>query len=262
MHEYRLAHSNTPPLRASIYICLNRTENECFNRMLFGLSRKYRERVLNTKKGSLIFLLNIQRDTLYGIFEAEVDGRKDIEPEAFNGRYPYQVKVRWKEMHEPLNNAKQKLAELGSHKSVENPSPQQIEMLTSSFRTRIGKPSTYGFTRHSQTGTYKTDDGHYVRSRGEVIIDNFLYNNGIPHSYEKRLPTESKFYSDFYLPEYDLYIEYWGLEGERTYEIRKNEKLKTYSERNLKLLEIHKDDIGRLTDKLTEELLRFNLANL
>jgi hypothetical protein len=46
----------------------------------------------------------------------------------------------------------------------------------------------------------RTIDGHYVRSRAELLIDNWLYHAGIIHAYEKRLPIEEDIYSDFYLP--------------------------------------------------------------
>ena len=34
---------------------------------------------------------------------------------------------------------------------------------------------------------YTTNDGHKVRSRAEVIIDNLLYDQQIPHQYEINL---------------------------------------------------------------------------
>lgn len=33
---------------------------------------------------------------------------------------------------------------------------------------------------------FRADDGHYVRSQGEMIIDNWLYNNNYLHEYEKK----------------------------------------------------------------------------
>ena len=38
---------------------------------------------------------------------------------------------------------------------------------------------------------YRCMDGHYVRSRAEVMIDNWLYGNGIADAYERKLPIES-----------------------------------------------------------------------
>lgn len=56
-----------------------------------------------------------------------------------------------------------------------------------------------------------------VKSYGEVIIANFLYQNGIVYEYEKdyELDTRTEQYGqyrpDFYLPDYGIYIEYFGI---------------------------------------------------
>jgi len=33
---------------------------------------------------------------------------------------------------------------------------------------------------------YRTEDGHWVRSKAELIIDNWLYRGRIVHAYERR----------------------------------------------------------------------------
>jgi DNA modification methylase len=76
-----------------IFACTSKSERECFDRMLFATSHVYGENVLKIKKGHLLFLLNIDTDALYGTFLARSDGAKDIVPEAWKGRYPYQVQV-------------------------------------------------------------------------------------------------------------------------------------------------------------------------
>ena len=42
-------------------------------------------------------------------------------------------------------------------------------------------------------------DGHYVRSKAEVMIDNWLYIAEIVHAYERNLPIEENVYCDFYI---------------------------------------------------------------
>ena len=61
--------------------------------MLFARNHVYGENVLKIKRGDLLFLLNLDTDTLYGTFLARSNGAKDIVPEAWKGRYPYQVQV-------------------------------------------------------------------------------------------------------------------------------------------------------------------------
>jgi hypothetical protein len=71
---------------------------------------------------------------------------------------------------------------------------------------------------------YRCDDGHYVRSSFEQIIDNYLFEKRIWHVYEKRYIslTNQQYFPDFYLPEYNLYIEYFGVENNK----QKNEAKK------------------------------------
>lgn len=76
-----------------IFACTSKTEKECLDRMLFATGRLYGEGVLAIKKGDPLFLLNLDTDVLYGTFAAGSAGKKDIEPAAWAGRYPYQVRV-------------------------------------------------------------------------------------------------------------------------------------------------------------------------
>lgn len=100
---------------------------------------------------------------------------------------------------------------------------------------------------------YKCDDGHFVRSKAEMLIDNWLFKNGHLHTYEtavhlSKTPT-SQLYCDFYLPTLGLYIEYWGKDDER-YNRRKRAKLEQYSDNELRVISLYDDDIKRLDDVL------------
>ena len=63
--------------------------------------------------------------------------------------------------------------------------------------------------------TFRAQDGHVVRSRAELLIDNWLYMQGIVHAYERRLPIEEEMLLRLLpLPGgKGVYIEYWGLES-------------------------------------------------
>lgn len=76
-----------------VLACTSTTEKECLDRMLFGTNKLYGDNVLKIRKGDLVFLININSDKLFGPFTADSDGEKNIVPEAWKGRYPYQVKV-------------------------------------------------------------------------------------------------------------------------------------------------------------------------
>jgi len=112
--------------------------------------------------------------------------------------------------------------------------------------------------------TFKTMDGHYVRSEAEQTIDNFLFRNGIIHAYEKRLPGDQTFYCDFYIPpgnqiNQPIYIEYWGLEDDK-YLARKRSKLEIYKREQLQLIEITRTNLKNLRAYLTEKLGLFHIV--
>ncbi|MBK8822152.1 MAG: hypothetical protein IPN58_05960 [Anaerolineales bacterium] len=62
--------------------------------------------------------------------------------------------------------------------------------------------------REKFTPTHRATDGHWVRSKAEMLIDNWLYMSGVVHGYERQLPVEEELYCDFYIPEGKVYIEY------------------------------------------------------
>jgi len=80
------------PLRGFIFNCSNKTEEECFERLLFGTDRIYGPVVIRIREGDLLFLVNLDKDVLYGVFKADSPGGYNLIPEAWGGRYPYQVR--------------------------------------------------------------------------------------------------------------------------------------------------------------------------
>ena len=80
------------------FICKSDTEAECFQRKLFGDTGKMEKEVREVKPGDILFLYNIETDTLFGPFKAESSGTSKHEPlvsGAWKGRFPCQVKVSW-----------------------------------------------------------------------------------------------------------------------------------------------------------------------
>lgn len=66
----------------------------------------------------------------------------------------------------------------------------------------------------------RTLSGYKVKSLEECDIANFLYLNGIEHRYEEPYPfvepdrEHASYKPDFYLPDYDIYIEHFALDRE------------------------------------------------
>lgn len=106
---------------------------------------------------------------------------------------------------------------------------------------------------------YRTKDGHNVRSRGEVMIDDALYYYGVVHAYERKVPIEEELYCDFFIPSENVYVEYWGMENDPKYLERKKKKLEIYQKYDLNLIELNDDDISNLDDNLPRKLLQYNI---
>lgn len=123
---------------------------------------------------------------------------------------------------------------------------------------QVEKKSEVGFREKFQA-THRTTDGHWVRSKAEMLIDNWLYMSGIVHAYERQLPIEEELYCDFYIPEGKVYIEYWGMESDPKYQARKKVKLDLYHKYNFNLIELSDDHIKNLDDFLPKLLLKFNI---
>lgn len=107
--------------------------------------------------------------------------------------------------------------------------------------------------------THRATDGHQVRSRAEMLIDNWLYFSGIVHAYERLLPVEEELYCDFYVPAGKVYIEFWGLENDPKYKERKEKKKEIYKKYGFNLIELNDEHIQNLDDFLPKMLLKFNV---
>ncbi len=113
--------------------------------------------------------------------------------------------------------------------------------------------------RQKFPGTYRAQDGHMVRSKAEVLIDNFLYTSGIVHAFERKLPISEEVYCDFYLLKKKVYIEYWGLENDPKYKARKQEKIQIYHKYKLSLIELRDEHVQNLDDHLPKMLLKYGI---
>lgn len=106
---------------------------------------------------------------------------------------------------------------------------------------------------------HRSADGHFVRSKAEMIIDNWLYMAEIVHAYERKLPIEEDVYCDFYIPTGKVYIEYWGLEDDPKYLSRKEKKLEIYKKYGFNLIELNDEDVQNLDDILPKMLLKYGV---
>ena len=114
-------------------------------------------------------------------------------------------------------------------------------------------------------GKFTCKDGHIVKSKSERAIDNYLFEHGIFHGYEKELPygpsEKEVLHPDFYLPNYlgdgqDVYIEHWGYnENNIQYTKTKKFKMPIYKKLGITLIcTYEKTDMGKIDTVLDRKL--------
>jgi len=102
----------------------------------------------------------------------------------------------------------------------------------------------------------QASNGTLVQSDGERIIAEELAALGIAFRYDNRFRI-LKGYAirpDFYLPEFDLYLEYWGMEDNLDYQIGMLEKKKLYQQAGKKLVSLYAHEKPRLREALRQKL--------
>src|SRR5262249_53119681 len=156
------------------------------------------------------------------------------------------------EEHRPLSRA-----DIGallkydrSHRPTSRLTPDMVAALLKLFRARKRKPF------YDDNNSCLCKDGHWVKSKGEKSIDDWLYDHRFVHVYEKHIPCGK--ICDFFVPQGNsetegIYIEFWG-KTDAAYV--KNRKLKTrlYKDHGFKLVEIEPKDITRI-DKILSKAL-------
>ncbi len=102
--------------------------------------------------------------------------------------------------------------------------------------------------------------GYRVHSNAVRMIGNWLYLAEIPHAYQRRLPIAQELYADFYLPQGQVYIEFWGdatSSGELKTKLVKQE---IYQQQEFALIEVERADLEHLDEVLPRLLLKYGIA--
>jgi len=110
-------------------------------------------------------------------------------------------------------------------------------------------PKIYG-------GLTYTQRGEVVRSNSERTIADYFHQNGIRYVYEQdamnRWNSRRISRPDFYLPDYGIYVEYWGMLGvedqrvRSRYELSMKWKMAKYHQNNIKFISIYPNNISNL----------------
>ncbi len=106
--------------------------------------------------------------------------------------------------------------------------------------------------------TIEARDGTLVQSRGEKQIAEWLTTHGLAYRYDSkyRIIAEFQIRPDFYLPELDVYIEYWGMDTPQ-YKMSMYKKQTLYQQEGKRLVSIYPADLSVLDQLLTTKLRHF-----
>ena len=146
--------------------------------------------------------------------------------------------------------------ELYTESDLENSEEPQKEEKESTDHKTTSK------AKESNAKPFHCKDGHDVRSKAEREIDNFLFDNQVWHVYEYKYEhpvTKDWAIPDFYLPNYNLYIEYFCLNTPEYIKNREH-KIKMYrSDPSIRFEYLTYEDDGDIYDKLRHIFIKYNI---
>lgn len=130
-----------------------------------------------------------------------------------------------------------------------------------------------------ETGNLTTLNHETVRSYEEYMIANYLYLNGVSYQYEAKYKYNTankeyrQYHPDFYLDEYDIYLEHFGINKfgrapqyskfeEQRYLEGIKAKREIHKTNNTNLIETYSYNVkeGTLFDRIDEELKKYNVT--
>lgn len=104
----------------------------------------------------------------------------------------------------------------------------------------------------------RTKDGRWVQSDGERLICEALVSENIRYRYDERFRILDGYAirPDFYLPEFDIYIEYWGMDT-ADYKIGMLKKQKLYQQQGKRVISLFPNNKPCIKEVLMQKLKQY-----
>lgn len=166
-------------------------------------------------------------------------------------------KIRSEELHKKIQNTKCLFCEEPSN-AKHFCYNCYAKFKNQSIDIRIINCSTINILDYYGNKSFVCDDGRMVRSRAEALISNFFFNNNIRYIYEKPFyfienGITKTLHPDFFLPDYNLFIEYNELNSAE-YFSKKEYAMKIYKKENAKVIVMTEKELYDITGFLIPKL--------
>lgn len=114
-----------------------------------------------------------------------------------------------------------------------------VEQLGGKIKEKRKKRESQALKKMHCSAIYRTDDGHFVNTHAEVVVDNWLYRNGIVHAYENRHDEgDEAIVSTFFLPVQQLIIDLELTHMNKGDIDQQEKRRKYYGEKGLEFIEL------------------------
>ncbi|QHO04731.1 hypothetical protein HN51_060632 [Arachis hypogaea] len=225
MENTRSSEKKREKLGGVIFMCSGKTKPDCFRYSVMGVPAGKKDVVLGVKPGMKLFLYDFDLKLLYGIYKASSSGGMKLEPRAFGGNFPAQVRFTVSRDCFPLpeNIFRKAIKENYNEKNKFKTelTIRQVRKLTELFRS-VEAHSTLQPVRSPPKARIRDVDDRdvgrvYHRHRESAAgdpytISNMNRYNVLPHERDSRVERREEIPRDLFLTEKSYRA--YGLQGD------------------------------------------------